>query len=49
MNDFNENNFLENENKGFKYEPLNTNLSKMGSISAWLFFLIAVAFSIILV
>ena len=49
MSNFNENNFFENENKGYKYQPLNMNTNKMGSISAWIFFLIAVAFSIILV
>ena len=49
MNDFNEN-FLENENKKYSFQPTNmTNMSKMGSIGAWIFFLIAVAFSIILV
>ena len=44
----NDNNFLENENKTYSYQPLNTN-TNMGSIGAWIFFLIAVAFSIILV
>jgi hypothetical protein len=46
---FNNNDFLENENKNYSYETLNKNLGQMGSIGAWLFFLIAVAFSIILV